>query len=105
MNRSAELNLAWRVYSHARMRATLTALVVDEKAFSYHHFAAAAGRVASWLRGLPELQGRVPAPRVGILASRSFEAYAGIAGTVWAGGCYVPLGSKQPADRLNVILG
>jgi non-ribosomal peptide synthetase component F len=41
---------------------------------------------------------------VGILAYRTFETYAGILGTAWAGGTYVPLNPKQPAARLESIL-
>src|SRR5688572_29549754 len=104
MTLTALLNLAWGVYSHAQMSRAQTALVVDGRDYSYGEFAAAAGRVASWLRALPAANDEYRGPRVGILASRSFEAYAGIVGAAWAGGCFVPLGLKQPADRLNIIL-
>src|SRR5687767_12978890 len=102
MNRTAVLNLALPVYCHAHTSPKALALVVDGREYTYADLAAAAGRVAAWLCARCDTGGR--GPRVGILASRSFEAYAGILGTVWAGGCFVPLGIKQPADRLSVIL-
>jgi amino acid adenylation domain-containing protein len=42
--------------------------------------------------------------RVGILAARSIETYAGIVGVAWAGGTYVPLNPKTPASRLAYVI-
>jgi Acyl-CoA synthetases (AMP-forming)/AMP-acid ligases II len=42
--------------------------------------------------------------RVGILASRSIEAYTGILGAAWAGGTYIPLNLKWPEARLVALL-
>jgi len=38
------------------------------------------------------------------LASRSLEAYAGIIGTLWTGGAYIPIHPKTPDDRLIQLL-
>jgi amino acid adenylation domain-containing protein len=96
------LNLAYPVFCQARMNPSRTALVVEERASPYEDLAAAAGRVAGWLGSHAFRHGR--AARVGILAARSFETYAGILGTAWAGGTYVPLNPKQPGARLASIL-
>jgi amino acid adenylation domain-containing protein len=42
--------------------------------------------------------------RVGLLATRSIAAYAGLAGAAWAGATYVPLNLKWPEDRLVALL-
>ncbi|MGE3305209.1 MAG: amino acid adenylation domain-containing protein [Rhizobiaceae bacterium] len=42
--------------------------------------------------------------RVGILATRSVEAYAGILGAAWAGSTYVPLNLKWPHERLLALM-
>ncbi|MCJ8509254.1 AMP-binding protein [Rhizobium lemnae] len=43
--------------------------------------------------------------RVGILATRSFEAYAGILAAGFAGGAYVPINLKWPESRIVTLLG
>ncbi len=95
------LNLALAVFCHAKEQPAQPALVVDEKQYSYAELASAAGRIATWLK-----KGSTSGEpiRVGILAARSFETYAGILGAAWAGGTYVPLNPKQPASRLQFIL-
>jgi D-alanine--poly(phosphoribitol) ligase subunit 1 len=99
---STVLNLAWRFHCHAHTNPAHVALVVNERTYTYGELAAAAGRVAAWLSERRRSDGQPP--RVGIFAARSFDAYAGILGTVWAGGAFIPLGVKQPADRLRSIL-
>src|SRR5688572_3765508 len=104
MKLTAVLNLSLPVFCHAQTSPSASALVVDGRTYSYAELAAAAGRVADWLLSRPGERDKGHGPRVGILASRSFETYAGIVGVAWAGGSFVPLGLKQPADRLSVIL-
>lgn len=43
--------------------------------------------------------------RVGILATRSFEAYAGILAAGMAGAAYVPINLKWPESRIVALLG
>jgi amino acid adenylation domain-containing protein len=95
-------NLAYPVYCHSRATPSRTALVVDRREHSYGELAAEAARVAGWLRGRASRSDR--APRVGILASRSFETYAGILGAAWAGCTYVPLNPRVPSGRLALML-
>jgi D-alanine--poly(phosphoribitol) ligase subunit 1 len=57
-------------------------------------------RTANWL-GSNERSG----PRyVGILATRSWQACAGILGAAWAGATYMPLNMSQPPDALIQLL-
>lgn len=42
--------------------------------------------------------------RVGMLASRSIEACAGVLATCWLGGTYVPIGLKLPEERLLAVI-
>src|SRR6202158_2495645 len=42
--------------------------------------------------------------RVGLLATRSVEACAGVLGTCWSGAAYVPLSLKLPEERLLTVL-
>ena len=118
MNGSTTLSLANNVFLHAATQPARTALVIEDETYSYERFATAAGRIATWLRarvpchvGSPINGSRngsagsaTPGPRVGILAARSIETYAGIVGTAWAGGTYVPLNPKQPAARLSFVI-
>jgi D-alanine--poly(phosphoribitol) ligase subunit 1 len=91
-------NLALPFCESARRDAQATALVVDERSWSYGELASLARRIAGWLE-------RGPAqPLVGILASRSIETYAGVLGTLWVGGGYVPINPTTPEDRLIRIL-
>ena len=116
---SSTLNLATCVFMHAVTQPQRTAIVVDEQAYTYDAFANIAGSVATWLRGCaarPQTTneyattGRVngtaapSGPRVGILAARSLETYAGLVGTAWAGGTYIPLNPKIPASRLGYVI-
>jgi len=87
-------------YEQSRVRPDWQALVVGDTTISYGDLAALAQRISSWLRA--RSGGR--APRVGILASRSLEAYAGIIGTLWSGGAYVPIHPNTPDVRLIQLL-
>jgi len=96
------LNPAHAVFRVARDRPESTALVIDGRAHSYAELAAEARKVAAWVHSAAHA-GEQPR-RIGILASRSFETYAGIVGAAWAGGTYVPLHPRQPPARLVSIL-
>lgn len=93
-------NLALPLRSHAQTRPESLALWVDGREFSYRELAQISERIAGWLR---DRCGGGPA-RVGVLASRSWPAYAGIVGTCWAGGAYVALNPEWPRHRLLSIL-
>jgi D-alanine--poly(phosphoribitol) ligase subunit 1 len=76
------------------------ALSVNGQDFTYSELLALVQPLAFWLR--TRFAGQVP--RVGILASRSWAAYAGILGTSLAGGTYVPVHPDCPEDRILRIL-
>jgi len=44
-------------------------------------------------------------PRVGIFASRGIDACIAVLGACWAGATYVPIGLKQPEERILTVLG
>jgi acyl-CoA synthetase (AMP-forming)/AMP-acid ligase II len=96
----ASFNLAARFQDHAAQTPTRLALAVHGVTYSYGDLATCAGRVAAWLRR--EAVG--PMHRVGVLASRSLDAYAGILGACFAGSTYVPLSPKQPEARLLQLI-
>jgi len=60
-----------------------------------------ASRIAAWIERLPP--GEV-APRVGIMAHRSLDAYAGVLASCWAGATYVPVNPHWPEARITGLL-
>lgn len=101
MSATRSCNLAAPVFRVAQTDPAAAALVVDGREYTYAELATAAARIAHRLRALAEDNAPL---RVGILAARSFETYAGILGAAWAGGTYVPLNPKHPPARLAAIL-
>lgn len=61
------------------------------------------GAVVQRLAGRLSKDGRPR--RIGILATRSFEAYAGILAAGFAGAAYVPINLKWPEQRIATLLG
>ena len=95
-------NLASPLFGHSLTQGPRLAVSVAGREVSYAALAALAQRVAGWIR----LQRPSRASGfVGILASRSVEAYAGVLGTCWSGNAYVPLNPRLPEERLAQLLG
>lgn len=92
-------NLALSLYGHARLNPQRLALSAGGRDFTYCELATLAQSIGAWLPR--HASGR--AGRVGILASRSAEACAGVLGTCWAGGTYVPISLKLPEERVRDI--
>lgn len=92
--------LAMPFYGHFLHNPSLPALYVGGKFYSYGELGAMAGTLAAQLSD--SSHGHVA--RVGILASRSLEAFAGILAACWAGVTFVPLNPKYPEDRLAAII-
>jgi amino acid adenylation domain-containing protein len=93
-------NLAQPFYESATKHPANLALFVGDRRFTYEQLANSARQIAGWL-------GRQPGAasgKVGILASRTVEAYAGILGTLWSGAAYVPINPHTPENRLIRIL-
>ncbi len=97
---TSTFNLAQPFYENSVTNSQALALFVGEMRFSYGELANLARRISGWL-GLKS--GKVSG-KVGILASRTLEAYAGVLGTVWSGAAYVPINPRTPEDRLIRIL-
>lgn len=93
-------NLALPFYNHAKNHPERIALWVDRRCFTYGELAEIIGRIAGWLqeRGGGEVK------LVGILASRTWVAYAGLLGACWVGAAYVPLNPDWPEQRLLRVL-
>jgi len=93
-------NLAHPVYEHGRNNGSRLAVSVGGDDLSYAELSALAQRTARWLTAGPS---RSPG-FVGVLASRSVEAYVGVLGACWAGDAYVPLNPQLPEQRLAQLL-
>lgn len=93
-------NLALPLFNNARNHPERLALSVNQREFTYGELAEVTGRIAVWLQSRSVGEGKL----VGILASRSWIAYAGLLGTCWAGAAYVPLNPDWPEQRLLNIL-
>ena len=79
-------------------RPEANVLVVGQETLTYDAFTEAVKPLAHLL------QSRLRSKRIGILGSRSVEAYIGIAATAWAGGTYIPLNLKWPQARLVELM-
>ena len=93
-------NIALPFHENAARSPDRLALCVNQRDLSYGELAALSERIAAWL----EQRSASEAKRVGVLASRSWVAYAGILGACWAGAAYVPLNPDWPEQRLLRIL-
>jgi D-alanine--poly(phosphoribitol) ligase subunit 1 len=93
-------NLAFPFYNNARNHPKRLALSVNQRDFSYGELAEVVARIAGWLQSRSVGEGKL----VGILASRSWAAYAGLLGASWTGAAYVPLNPDWPEQRLLNIL-
>jgi D-alanine--poly(phosphoribitol) ligase subunit 1 len=100
MDGSMSTNLALPLYNHAQNHPERSALWVNQRDFTYGELADLAERIAGWLNQRSAGQAKL----VGILASRSWEAYAGLLGACWAGATYVPLNPDWPEPRLLSVL-
>jgi amino acid adenylation domain-containing protein len=93
-------NLAAPMFQHSLTNGLSLALSVADHDLSYSELAVLAQRTARWLTAGSSR----PPGFVGILASRSVEAYVGVLGACWAGDAYVPLNPQLPEERLAQLL-
>jgi acyl-CoA synthetase (AMP-forming)/AMP-acid ligase II len=100
VNTRTNYNLALPFYENSVTNSHNLALFVGGTRFSYGELGDLARCISGWL-GLKD--GEVSG-RVGILASRTVEAYAGVLGTLWSGEAFVPINPHTPEDRLIRIL-
>lgn len=98
--KSRNYNLSNRVFEHSKTDGSRLAVHAGGIDVTYAELSSLAQRIAGWLTAGPA---RAPG-FVGILASRSVTAYAGVLGTCWAGDAYVPLNPKLPEERLAQLI-
>ncbi|HEY0564149.1 MAG TPA: AMP-binding protein [Terriglobales bacterium] len=77
------------------------ALYAHGDEWTYGELGVIVKKIAGWIGQGAAGEGR----KVGILASRSLEACAGILGVGWSGSAYVPLSVKQPPAALAQLFG
>ncbi|MGB3501590.1 MAG: AMP-binding protein [Mesorhizobium sp.] len=91
-------NIAAGFASRAAAQPDLLAIHAGGREATYGELSGIVAKLAGHL-GQPTGSGRI-----GILATRSIEAYAGILAAGWCGGTYVPLNLKWPPERLVALL-
>jgi D-alanine--poly(phosphoribitol) ligase subunit 1 len=90
-------SLAQLFYQHALSTPTHPALVIQNISFTYAELAGRVRQIVYWLKTRK-------IKRIGILASRSLEAYASVLAAHWIGITYVPLNPAFPQERLQHII-
>ena len=98
-------NLASAIHRHGLATPHATAVSCQGRSLTYGELAARAADVAARLTASPHWpRGDGLPPRVGILASRGVDACVALLGACWAGATYVPIGLKQPEERIVALL-
>lgn len=90
-------SLAQLFFSQAALYPNQTALVIDDKTYTYAELEKNVRQLAAYLKS-------EAITRVGILASRSLEAYAGVLAAHWLGIAYVPINPVLPLFRIKKII-
>ncbi len=90
-------NIVLTLAEQARNRPSACAISVGKEQISYGELATEAAKLAGALATGARTR------RVGILGTRSIEAYVGVLGAGWAGSAYVPLNLKWPTERLIAL--
>ncbi len=91
----------YRIFeSQANQAPDRIAVVAENETLTYGELNCRANRVAHAL----QLVGVAPDAVVGLQLERSVELVVGILGTLKAGGAYLPLDPKNPAERTSFIL-
>jgi D-alanine--poly(phosphoribitol) ligase subunit 1 len=96
----ASSNLALPLLRQAEANPSRIALKTGLVELSYAELTGAAGRIARWIGHETKPATR----RIAVLASRSWEAYAGVLGIAWAGAAYVPMNPLWPSARIEQLL-
>jgi D-alanine--poly(phosphoribitol) ligase subunit 1 len=91
------VSFAQLIHRHYLIRPSHPALVVNNITLTHEEIVNKAKPLACLLQ-------KNKVQRVGILASRSLEAYLGIISAHWMGAAYVPLNPKLPILRLKKII-
>lgn len=91
-------NIALDFHRTAARLPDALAIRAGKEEISYAGLAGRASRLATLFAA------RRRSGRIGVLATRSIDAYAGILGAAWSGGTYVPLNLKWPEERLVALI-
>ncbi|HEU0088064.1 MAG TPA: amino acid adenylation domain-containing protein [Pseudonocardiaceae bacterium] len=86
--------------AQVRRTPSVTAVVCGDISLSYQELDEQANRLAGELIGL----GVRPEDRVGVLMDRSIDLVVTVLAIVKAGGAYLPLDVRAPADRMGLVL-
>ena len=98
-------NLACAIHRHYQTTPEAPAVVCQGQSLTYRELAERSARLAACLVRSPDCERKAGrAPRVGILASRGIDACVALLGACWAGATYVPIGLKQPEERVLALL-
>ncbi len=89
-----------RIYAHVQRRPGATAVRLDDQSLSYGELWERSAVLAATLRQA----GVGPDVPVGICAERSLELLVGLVAIWQAGGAYVPIDPRYPADRIAYLL-
>lgn len=98
-------NLACVIHRHCHTAPDALAVVSEGRSLTYAELGERAARLAACLSRTPDWRPDGGHPlRVGILASRGVDACVALLAACWAGATYVPLGLKQPEERILALL-
>ena len=92
-------SLGDEIFNSMKRYNSMCALKIGSRQISYDELNNKALSVAGFLSN----HGMVNR-NVGIVTQRSFSAYAGILGTIYAGCAYVPINPKYPKERISDIV-
>lgn len=93
-------NLASDFWENQARHPERTALIVNGESYSYRDLARRASLIAGWIAA----NSLSRHPRVGVLATRTLEAYIGFLAVLLANGTFVPLNPRFPPRHLRTIL-
>jgi D-alanine--poly(phosphoribitol) ligase subunit 1 len=93
-------NLVLPLLRQAQANSSQIALDVGGTTLTYAQLSETAGKIAGWIGRETEPATR----RIAVLASRTWDAYAGVLGVAWAGAAYVPINPSWPAARIAQLL-
>jgi amino acid adenylation domain-containing protein len=87
--------------SWVAQQPTATALIMNEQRLTYGELNVRANQLAHYLRTHYTINAEMP---IGVCLPRSFDMYIALLAILKVGGCYVPLDSDNPIERLNYII-
>jgi amino acid adenylation domain-containing protein len=99
-----DVTLATAFGTAARQHADRTAVIAGDREVSYAELAGQAAGIASLLGTADGSRALAPGAPVGLLLDHGIDMVAAILAVLAAGGCYVPLDTTYPPERLRAML-